>query len=436
MTTAVKAFAAAYIGLNAIDLAKTLGRQADAMTNVNSKLKLVTTSTQQLLNVQKEIFNLSQDTRSDFTGNIELYQRMAMATKDLNLSQKDMVELTKSINQAMTISGTTAAGAQSLVVQLGQAFSSNFKSVAQELGTFRDQAPRLYQAMLDGTGMTAAAFKKAAADGELSSDIIIKALQAQSTSVSKDFGKMVITIDGANQQITNSITTTIGKFDEMTGASKFVADEISKISKSIDSIEPEKLIEVAKQIGVVSATIGGTVIALKAYNTTIAISATATALYGGEMGFLNRAILLTTASTKALSLATKAVPYVAVAAGIYSIIEFLPQLTSETTLAEQAMNKYAKSLKGASDATLDFEATKITAEIARVSKLANEEAKKRGINAPVSGYGETLAYELTALSKQLDIINKQKEALSAKNTITEESNKKTATKVELTEKRN
>lgn len=236
MTTAVKTFAAAYIGLNAIDLARTMARQADAMTNVNSKLKLVTTSSEQLLKVQKEIFNLSQNTRSSFTGNIELYQRMAMATKNLNLSQNEMIGLTKSINQAMTISGTTASGAQALVVQLGQAFSSNFQAVAQELGTIRDQAPRLYQAMLDGTGMTSAAFKKAAEDGKLSSDIIIKALQAQSASVSKDFGKMVITIDGANQQISNSFTTAIGKFDQMAGASKIVAAEISSISKSIDEI--------------------------------------------------------------------------------------------------------------------------------------------------------------------------------------------------------
>ena len=44
MTTAIKTLAGAYVGLNAIDLTRTLSRQADAMTNVNSKLKLVTTS--------------------------------------------------------------------------------------------------------------------------------------------------------------------------------------------------------------------------------------------------------------------------------------------------------------------------------------------------------------------------------------------------------
>ena len=355
MTTAVKTFAAAYIGLNAIDLARTLGRQADAMTNVNSKLKLVTSSSEELLSVQKEIYKISQDTRSSFTGNIDLYQRMSMATKNLNLSQKQMLDLTKTINESMTISGTTAEGARNLIIQLGQAFSSDFKAVAQELGTIRDQAPRLYQAMLAGTNMTAAAFKKAAEDGKLSSDIIIKALQEQGIAVDKDFGKMVITIDGASTQISNSIITTIGKLNDMTGASKFVADEISGIAKSIDKISPEKLIKISKEILLISASVGGAVIAIRTYNSTMALAATATSVYGGELGFVNRALILTTISTKALSAATKLIPFVAIASGLYMIADALLTSSNNSDKLAESLQSNGENLKNLTKNQLEYQ---------------------------------------------------------------------------------
>ena len=248
MSTAVKTFAAAYLSLNAIDMGKTFLRQADAMTNINSKLKLVTSSTNEFIIAQTELYKISQDTRSSFAGNIELYQRISMATKNLNLSQKDMLDLTKTINQSMTISGTTAAGSEALIVQLGQAFSSNFQSVAQELGTIRDQAPRLYQAILSGTKMTAAEFKKAAESGQLSSKMIIDALENQGIAVDKDFGKMVITVDGATTRINNAILKNIGNFDKLTGTSKFVADSISSIAKSMDEVNPEELLQSVEYI--------------------------------------------------------------------------------------------------------------------------------------------------------------------------------------------
>lgn len=251
MTNSVKLLTGAFIGLGAVDIAKNLSRQADTMVNINSKLKLVTKSTEELTKAQTALFKIAQQTRTGFADNVDLFQRVAMSTNELGLSQKEILSLTETINKSLTISGTTAEGASALIMQLGQAFSSNFQAVSQELNTLKDQAPSLYQALLKGTGKTSAEFKKMAEDGELSSQLIIDAIKKQEQAIDADFGKMAKTISQSRVQINNATTLLIGNFDKMSGASEAIgesfskvaiviggfASELEKIGKSSESIE-------------------------------------------------------------------------------------------------------------------------------------------------------------------------------------------------------
>lgn len=281
MTTAVKTFAAAYLSLNAIDLAKTLGNQADAMTNVNSKLKLVTSSTSELVDTQQKLFNISQKTRSSFTNNVDLYQRITFSTKELNLTQEEQLKLTEQINKELLISGTNAAGAATLITQLGQAFSSDFKSVAQELNTLKDQSSSLYQTILAGMNVTSAEFRKMAENGELSSRLFIDAIFNQSKETDKAFSQIATTIDKAYVNVQNSTQKIIGEFDKMTGASQSVSNTLLSISESIESINPEDIQLAAEYIK-------NAAIAAGVAYTSIKLVSGAYSIYKNELENINR----------------------------------------------------------------------------------------------------------------------------------------------------
>lgn len=274
MTNSVKLLTSAFIGLSAVDLGKSLSRQADTMVNINSKLKLVTKSTEELTKAQTELFKIAQQTRTGFADNVDLFQRISMSTNELGLSQKEVLNLTESINKSLTISGTTAEGASALIMQLGQAFSSNFQAVSQELNTLKDQAPSLYQALLKGTGKTSAEFKKMAEDGELSSQLIIDAIKKQEQAIDEDFGKMAKNISQSYVQIQNASIQFIGNLDEITGASKAVSDTFTEISKSIESISSDDIDRFA-QLAKIVATVGlsylATTKAIKSYNSISAL---------------------------------------------------------------------------------------------------------------------------------------------------------------------
>ena len=122
------------------------------------------------------------------------------------------------------------------VIQLGQAFSADFQSVGAELASIREQTPALYQAIVDGTGMSSKAFKKAAEDGELSTEIIIKALEKQADKINTDFNKISKTVGSSMTTLSNSTMAFIGEIDKSTGASNSLANSITSISSNIDEL--------------------------------------------------------------------------------------------------------------------------------------------------------------------------------------------------------
>lgn len=330
MTTAVKTFAAAYLSLNAIDLAKTLSNQADAMTNVNSKLKLVTSSTNELVDTQQKLFNISQKTRSSFTNNVDLYQRIAFSTKELNLTQEEQLKLTEQINKELLISGTNAAGAATLITQLGQAFSSNFQAVSQEINTLKDQAPSLYQTILKGTGATAAEFKKLAEDGKLSSRIIIDAISSQAQATDKNFNQIATTIDKAYVNVQNSTQKLIGNIDNITGASEAASKAILNFSNTLENISDEDIenfMNLSKNIALVGGSIVAANLGLKAYNVVSKAVIATNLLLGGSFGAVNRSILIATASQVALNKVLKATPFALATSAVYLIAKSFQEAT-------------------------------------------------------------------------------------------------------------
>ena len=209
-------------------------KYADTMTLVNSRMQLATETTMELVKAQKELFDIAQDTRTSFAGTVDLYSRIARSTKDYNVEQVKLLELTDSINKAMIVSGGTAESMNSAVIQLGQAFSADFQAVGQELQSIREQTPRLYEALLKGTNLSSKAFKKLAEEGGLSSKMIIDAISNQVDSIDKDFTKINVTVSQAMTNIDNSILQTVGNLNDATGATAALAKQLQDYSKMLD----------------------------------------------------------------------------------------------------------------------------------------------------------------------------------------------------------
>ena len=104
--------------------ARELVRLLDTYTNLNNRLRATGLEAQNLTAVYQELRAVANDTRSSFEGSVELYSRLALSSKELGVSQRDLIDFTKSLNQAIILSGASATEAQAGLIQLSQGMAS------------------------------------------------------------------------------------------------------------------------------------------------------------------------------------------------------------------------------------------------------------------------------------------------------------------------
>ena len=83
---------------------RTLQQYADTFTLLQNRLRLVTDGTAQLTAVTEELFQVSQRTFTRFEDTGTLYARLARSVTTLNITQRELLEITEAVNQATALS--------------------------------------------------------------------------------------------------------------------------------------------------------------------------------------------------------------------------------------------------------------------------------------------------------------------------------------------
>lgn len=208
---------------------------SEAYTTLTSRLKLVTESSSELATAQNAVFSIAQSAYQPLSATAELYQRIATNQKELKLTGEGVAGVVGTISKTLAISGASAASANAALVQLGQAFASGVLR-GEELNSVMEQAPALAQAIAAGMGKTVGELRALGAEGKLTADSVVKALQAQEKAVEDLFNKTAVTIGNSITATGNSLTQLIGRMDQASGASAAISANIVKVSKSIDGL--------------------------------------------------------------------------------------------------------------------------------------------------------------------------------------------------------
>ncbi|HYQ54249.1 MAG TPA: tape measure protein [Pseudomonas sp.] len=224
------------IGLtSALTAAKAVIGKADEWTNLNNRLRLVTAGQAEFTAAQAEVVRIAAAARQPLGATAELYQRIAMNQEVLKLSGADLARVVETISKTMVISGTTAAGADAALVQLGQAFASGTLR-GEELNSVMEQAPALAQAIAKGLNVPIGKLRELGAAGKLTAKDVIGALQSQAAAVDDSFGKMSATVGQATTLFNNNLQVMIGRADEATGASQALAAGIAVLGSNLQMV--------------------------------------------------------------------------------------------------------------------------------------------------------------------------------------------------------
>ena len=208
---------------------------ADTYSLIRARLSLVTGSTRDLVEVQRELFDISQDTRIGFETTAALYTRLARSTKDLDLSQRDLLSVTTAIQQSIIVSGSTAAESSAGLIQFAQGLQSS-RLAGDELRSVLEQMPRLAEAIARGLGVSIGELRDLGSEGKLTAEQVLGAIQKEAPQIAEEFARMSLTVDQSLTKVSNSLGGLVSRLDAASGASSGFARLISGFAEGLDAV--------------------------------------------------------------------------------------------------------------------------------------------------------------------------------------------------------
>lgn len=209
-----------------------LARTADEFNNYQSRIALVSKSNQEASRTFRQLMTVANDTGQLFGATAELYTRVYRAMGDRANSQ-ELLQFTKTINQSMVVSGANAQEASAAIIQLSQGMASGTLR-GEEFNSVAEQAPVILEMLQKSLGKTHGELRKMAEDGELTTEVVLRAVRESAEGVQAQYDQMPKTIGRAVNELTNAWMQFIGQTDGALSASSVAATVISTLAQHLN----------------------------------------------------------------------------------------------------------------------------------------------------------------------------------------------------------
>ena len=206
-----------FAGIGVAALGREIIQASDAFTQVENRLRLVTSSEQELTQVQAELIRQSKESFVALESQVQVFQRVSKGAGEFGFTQTQALQATEALAKAVRLSGVDAQSASSALVQLGQGIAAGALR-GQELNSVLEQTPRVADAIADALGVPVGKLKELGEAGAISVDKIIPGLIAQLGKLDEETKKLSPTFDEITTNIKTDFQTNAGIFNQVTGA--------------------------------------------------------------------------------------------------------------------------------------------------------------------------------------------------------------------------
>jgi tape measure domain-containing protein len=214
-----------------------VGAYAQAWQDLSNKLANAVRDSvppfETLADVTERVFDISQKTRSGLDATATLYARLERSTRSYGVSVEDITRLTTIINQGFVVSGSTAEEASNAIIQLAQGLASGALR-GDEFNSVNEQGNRLMIALADSMNVSIGELRNMAAEGKLTTDVIVNGLLSQGDKIGQEFAKTTATISQSLETANNNITKFFGENATVKTGVKIFSDSVISLSENLD----------------------------------------------------------------------------------------------------------------------------------------------------------------------------------------------------------
>lgn len=224
-------------GFATVSFAKSMLDTADAMQSINSQVRQVVSSESEYLAVQRQLLDVANNTRASLESTSSLYVSTSRALKDYGYTQQEILQFTEATNNAMTIGGVGAQQQAAALMQLSQALGSGVLQ-GDEFKSISEAAPILLDTIAEYMGKSRAEIKKLGNEGQLTADVIFKAISGASEKFGEQAAKMPMTMGQALTVFSNNWQSMVSKLLNDSGAMSGIAAIIKLIADNLNLVVP------------------------------------------------------------------------------------------------------------------------------------------------------------------------------------------------------
>lgn len=273
---------------------------ADAWNLMQARLKLATAGTREFTAAKAELFAIAQRIGVPIQEVTTLYGKLQQAVRQLGGEQRLAFDLTEAISQALRISGASATEAQSSLLQFGQALSSGVLR-GEEFNSVVENSPRLAQALADGLNVPIGRLRVMAEQGQLTADVVVRALMSQKDKLASEYGQLPVTVGQAFTRLQNAFGQWISKVDQSTGFTQKLAGAMDFLARNLDTVM--SWLNVIKNVGLSVLIYRFLPAFITAWQTAGAAAVTAAQLTSAAWATANTSLTAAIASAGALKVA-------------------------------------------------------------------------------------------------------------------------------------
>lgn len=224
-------------GFASLSFAKSMLDTADAMQSINAQIRQVVSSESEYLAVQRQLLDVANNTRASLESTANLYVSTSRALKDYGYTQQEILTFTEATNNAMAIGGVQAQQQAAALMQLSQALGSGVLQ-GDEFKSIAEAAPILLDTIAEYMGKSRAEIKKLGSEGQLTADVIFKAISGASEKFGEQAAKMPMTMGQALTVFSNNWQSMVSKLLNDSGAMSGIAAIIKLIADNLNLVVP------------------------------------------------------------------------------------------------------------------------------------------------------------------------------------------------------
>lgn len=207
---------------------------ADTWNQLNGRLRLASSSSEDYVQSQRVLMEISQRTGTSLEANSNLYSRIAQSLRDAGYASADVAKVTETVATSLKLSGASTEEASSVITQLSQALGSGVLR-GEEFNSIMENGGRLAKLLADGLGTTVGGLRNMANNGELTTNKIVPLL-TNVEILRKEFDTLPASISGSAQKVQNAFLAWVGGANDAVGASSALAGVLDGLANNITGV--------------------------------------------------------------------------------------------------------------------------------------------------------------------------------------------------------